>query len=95
MAHNRSPGKIRSEVLASPLAHFRGWRLEVDCAGSGCPSGRYHRVSKLMGHYPDATVGLVLQRLRCVACGRGPGAVVLAEDRPGRRVPLWGPEVTY
>ena len=95
MAHNRSPGKIRSDVLQSPLGSFHGWRLELECQPGTCPTGRYHRVNRLLQHYPGCTVGQVIGRLRCVTCGRGPTAVVLAEDRPGRRVPLTGPECGY
>ncbi len=54
-----------------------------------------HRVNRLLQHYPGCTVGQVIGRLKCVTCGRGPIAVVLAEDRPGRRVPLTGPECGY
>ena len=30
MAHNRSPSKIRADVLGSPLSIYSGWFLEVD-----------------------------------------------------------------
>ena len=95
MAHNRYPSKLRSDVLAAPLEVYRGWMLEVECEGSGCPVGRSHRVDALVRHYPDATVGAVLLRLRCVTCGRGPAVIVLAEVRAARRVPLRGPECGY
>ena len=95
MAHNRSPSKLRSDVLAAAIEVYRGWMLEVECEGSSCPVGRSHRLDALVRHYPGATVGSVLLRLRCVTCGRGPAVVVLTEVRAARRVPLRGPELGY
>ena len=95
MSHNRSPSKIRSDVLSSPLDVFRSWHLEVECCGGDCPVGRMHRVDALIRHYPGATVGGVLARLKCVTCGRGLSSAVLAQARPLRRVPLRGAEVQY
>lgn len=94
-ARNRSPSKLRSDVLAAPLEVYRGWMLEVECEGSSCPIGRAHRVEALVKHYPGATVGVVLLRLKCVTCGRGPAVVVLTDVRAVRRVPLRGPECGY
>jgi hypothetical protein len=62
MAHNRSPGKIRSDVLMSPLGSFNAWFLEVDCAG-GCPRGRVYRVSALARAHGDRTVHDVVRLL--------------------------------
>ena len=95
MAHNRSPGKIRSDVLGSPLDIYRGWVIEVECESPNCPVGRSHRVDALARHYPGRTVGEVIGRLRCVACGQGPRVIVIAEAFQRRRVPLRGPEVRY
>ena len=95
MAHNRSPSKLRSDVLAAPLDVYRGWMLEVECEGSSCPVGRSHRIDALMKHYSGATVGAVLLRLKCVTCRREPAVVVLTEVRAARRVPLRGPECGY
>lgn len=92
MAHNLSPSKLRSDVLAAPLEVYRGWLLEVGCDGDRCPFGRSHRVDALVKRYPGVTVGAVLLRLKCVTCGRGPAVVVLTEVRAARRVPLRGPE---
>ena len=86
---------MRSNVLAAPLDFYRGWMLEVECEGSSCPVGRSYRVDALVRHYPGATVGAVLLRLKCVACGWGPVVVVLTEVRATRRVPLRGPECGY
>ena len=69
--------------------------LEIECEGNRCPVGRAHRVDVLARHYPGGTVGEVLLRLKCVACGRGPTMVVLTELRASRRVPLRGPECMY
>ena len=95
MAHNRSPSKLRSDVLAGPLEVYRNWLLEVECAGTACPIGRVHRIEGLARHYPGATIGDVLRRLRCVTCGCGPAVAVLVELRAARRVPLRGPECGY
>ena len=95
MAHNRSPSRLRSDVLAGPIEVYRGWVLEVECGTPGCPVGRSHRVEALAGHYPGLTVGEVIDRLRCVACGQGPRNIVLAEAVRRRRVPLRGVEVAY
>ena len=81
MAHNRSPSKLQSDVLAAPLEVYRGWMLEVECEGSSCPVGRSHRIDALVRHYPGARVGML--RLRCVTCGRRPAVVVLTEVRGG------------
>ena len=95
MAHNRSPSRIRSDVLASPLDIYRGWLIEVECGTPGCPVGRSHRADALARHYPGCTVGQLVGRMKCVACGQGPKAVVIAEAIQRRRVPLRGPEVSY
>ena len=95
MAHNRSPSRLRADVLASPLAVYRGWRLELECPRGDCPSGRIHAVDRLLLRHPDARVGEVTRRLLCVVCGRAPDSIVLAEDRPGRRVALADPELRY
>ncbi len=95
MAHNRSPSKLRSDMLRAPLAVYRGWLLEVACASDRCPKGRATRIDALLCHYPDATLGATLNRLRCVVCGCGPVEAVLTEVRAGRRVPLRGSECGY
>ena len=67
MAHNRSPSKIRADVLGSPLSIYGGWLLKVDCGGP-CPRGRLYRSKR--GPGPTAT-----QRWRrgapvpCQVCG--------------------------
>ena len=94
MAHNRSPGKIRSDVLMSPLDAFSAWLIEVDCAGA-CPRGRVYRVETLAKAHGDRTVGDVVRRFRCAQCGAGPVTVTLSESFERRRVPLIGPEVRY
>jgi hypothetical protein len=96
VAHNRSPTRLRSDVLASPLAVYRGWRLELECAPGGCPVGRIYQLDRLLRACGgDATVGQITRRLRCVVCGRAPETIILAEERPGRRVALAGPEIRY
>ena len=95
MAHNRSPSKLRSDLLAAPLEVCHGWIVEVECEDSGCPVDRSHGVDALVRHYPGVTVGAVLLRLKCETCGRGPAAAVLTEIRAARRVPLRGPECGY
>lgn len=45
--------------------------------------------------YPEATVGAVVARFRCLACGRGPESVVLVEAKLARRVAPRKPEVRY
>jgi hypothetical protein len=95
VAHNRSPSRLRADILASPLAVYRGWRLELECPRGDCPSGRIHGVERLLLRHRDARVEEVTCRLRCVVCGRAPESIVLAEDRPGRRVALAGPEIRY
>ena len=94
MAHNRSPGKVRSDVLMSPLSVFGAWLLEVDCAGA-CPRGRVYRVAALAKAHGDRTVGDVINRFRCSRCGAGAVTVTLSEAFERRRVPLVGPEVRY
>ena len=94
MAHNRSPSKLRADALAVPLNIYRGWLLEVDCGG-GCPRGRVYRVEALARAHGSRTVGDVVQRFRCQACGAGAVTVVLVEAFERRRVPLRGPECGY
>jgi hypothetical protein len=94
MAHNKSPGKVRSEVLATLLVNLGvGWILEVECGGAGCPKGRTHRIDRRSAHYPEGTVGSAVHRLRCVVCGGGAKVAVLVAGR--QRFPLFGPEVRY
>jgi hypothetical protein len=81
--------------MSSALDTFRGWHLDIECGGVGCPVGRTHRVDALVQHYPGATVGAVLIRLKCVDCGRGIESAVLSQARPLRRVPLRGSEVRF
>lgn len=94
MAHNRSPSKIRADVLAVPLDVYRGWMLEVDCGGP-CPRGRIYRIEALARHHGDRKVGEVIRRFRCQVCGAGPIKVTLTETFERRRVPLIGPDVMY
>ena len=94
MAHNRSRTKLRSDVLGSALNIYRGWLLKADCGSPGCPVGRSHRLEALARYYPGATVGDVLNRLRCLKCGQGPREAVIVEAYRRRRVPLRGPEVS-
>jgi hypothetical protein len=94
MAHNRSPGKIRSDVLMSPLGAFSAWLVEVDCGGT-CPRGRVYRVEAPAKAHGDRTVGDVVRRFRCTQCGAGPVTVTLSESFERRRVALLGPEVHY
>ena len=94
MAHNRSPSKIRADVLGSLLSIYSGWFLEVDCGGS-CPRGRLYRVQALARAHGDRTVGDVVRRFRCQVCGAGAITVVLSEAFERRRVPLVGPECGY
>ena len=78
MAHNRSPSKIRADVLGSPLSIYSGWFLEVDCGGS-CPRGRLYRVQALARAHGD-------RRRRGMAGagpGRNPGAVAAAPGGDG------------
>ena len=95
VAHNRSPSKLRSDVMAAPLTYYGGWMLEVECGNSGCPVGRSHKVASLFKHYPGCTVATVIGRLRCIRCGRGPVSAVLVLAHPQDRLPLRGPEVRY
>ena len=90
MSHNRSPEKIRSDVLQSPLGSFHAWLIEVDCAG-GCPRGRVYQVAALARAHGDRRVGDVIQRFRCQLCGAGAVTVTLSEAFERRRVPLMGP----
>ncbi len=94
MAHNRSPSKIRADVLGSTLSIYSGWFLEVDCGGS-CPRGRLYQVKALARAHGDRTVGDVVRRFRCQVCGAGAITVVLSEAFERRRVPLVGPECGY
>ncbi len=94
MAHNRSPSKIRADVLGSPLAVHSGWTIEVDCGGS-CPRGRLYRVQALVRAHGKRTVDHVIRRFRCQVCGAGAITVVLFEAFERRRVPLMGPACGY
>ena len=91
MGHNRSLRKVRSDVLASPLANYLGHLLEIECC-PGCvyPTSRVYRIDNLASRYPAATVGDVAQRLRCGVCRKLPETIILVEVMQARRMALRG-----
>ena len=93
MAHNQTGRKVLQDVLATPLAHYQHWNLEVACASNRCPCSRVYSVARLMAGHPAATVGEVLRRLRCVTCRHGVATAALVEVSPGLRIPLRGSDI--
>ena len=78
------------DVLATSLAHYRHWTLEVACASERCPCSRVYPVERLIAGHPSATVGEVVRRLRCVTCRHGVATAALVEFQPGLRIQLRG-----
>ena len=73
MAANASPERVRREVLC-----WTGYRLAFDCCSHVCWGERTVglRVFAAKGH-GDVTVGRIIARLRCTACGKPPRSVHL------------------
>ncbi len=73
MAANASTRAQRSAVLASSASEFVGWRLAIDCGDSTCGGERAYAISSMIGlHGREVTIGAMLARLRCRACGQPP-----------------------
>lgn len=81
-AANASARGQRAAILAGPLNEFAGFMLVVDCLARGCVGERTYAITDLATFYGTAyTVGGVLRRMRCNACG---GRVGLRGWRRGR-----------
>ncbi len=99
MAANASTRAQRSAVLASSASEFVGWRLAVDCGDPTCGGERAYAVAAMIGlHGSDTTIGAMLTRLRCRACGQAPRTAFI-ETGPEfsargrlRRLALMGPD---
>ncbi len=76
MGHNISKRKRHSSVMSSPLADFAGWRLEIECGGERCPTGRAYPVKDMASFWPGLTVSQTIMRMRCELCGQKPPAEV-------------------
>ncbi|MFT8245162.1 hypothetical protein [Roseomonas sp. BN140053] len=81
MPEPQEPAGIRrgSEALARPLAEFRAYHFSVECPPGSCPFRRVP-VAPILDARPDLTVGAVLDRLRCQACGCEPEIVGLSGE---------------
>jgi hypothetical protein len=77
MGYTISHRKRTWRILASPLSHFAGWRLVIDCAGRRCPRGRAYDVSQLVEVYHGLTVSGAIRRTRCSQCGCSPSAAAM------------------
>ena len=100
-AANASPRGLRAEVLSSPTADFRSYRLAVDCLTQSCGGERIYSIANLIRIHrrQPQTVDDLVARLRCHVCGAPPSVVIL-ETGPelatrGRmhRLSLRGPEL--
>jgi hypothetical protein len=95
---NASPRALRAAALESPLAHFEGHQLEMDCDSPACRRARRYAMSELAGFYGrDLLLASVLRRLRCQECGGKAVSVVLLRKvgvrKPAMvRIALFGPE---
>jgi len=92
MAHTISRRKLRGLAMASPLAHFRGWRLLAACPACG-DGPRSVGLAVVLARRSDLTVCRAVQMLRCSRCGARPRMVRLEPPRGSRNsgIVLAGP----
>lgn len=85
MAHTLSREKALRRLHAEPLSAWRGWLVYARCTGGHRP--RAMSVDAVLAlPNPPATVGQLLHRLRCRACGAPPEGMAL---RQGVDSPVW------
>lgn len=86
MSANKSQGQLRAIAMAAPIAHYLEHELFVECG-----TCRRREFVKLDRFPLEATVGLVVARLKCQRCKVAPAVVVLTDRELRRQVRLLGP----
>lgn len=89
MAANTSARKLQLEALSAQAADYGHCFLTVDCGAEPCERGRTYPVNGLAGVYPGLTLGEILRRMRCHACGGALVSARLQTARPGQKQGRW------
>jgi hypothetical protein len=90
MSHNYNARAVLTEVLGTPISHYRHWTMTVSC-----PRCRERKEIRIERHIADGkggeAVSRFLTRLKCATRRGMPNTIKLHREKPKVEIILMGP----